>query len=189
MSLQDWKRNISEAINRIQRRYDYIGRKTGVPFLAIMYPSSAEVAVFNEWDTQTRALKPGIDVKTIDLLEVTQTVLSDIGVGTVVDSLNNKDWALNAQEDLTQLWVTEIAKEVRLRMMEESVGKPVLCIKHLAALYPVSGPRDIMERLWNDPESTLDCPIVVFIPGVLTGPRHYRFLDKRDEFMYRGDLL
>jgi len=189
MSLQDWKSNISEAIVRIQTRYDFIGRKTGVPFLAIIYPSSAEVAVFKEWETQTRALQPDIDVKTIDLLEVTESVLSDIGVETVVDSLSNKDWALNAQEDLTQLWVTEIAKEVRLRMVEESVGRPVLCIKHLAALYPASGPRDIMERLWNDPESNLDCPVVVLIPGVLTGPRHYRFLDKKDEFMYRGDLL
>ena len=33
MMQDDWKWKIVEAITRIQTRYDFIGRKTGVPFL------------------------------------------------------------------------------------------------------------------------------------------------------------
>lgn len=189
MMQDEWKWKIGETITRIQTRYDFIGRKTGVPFLAVVYPVSVEVAVLREWHTQTRALQPDIDVKTVDVLAVTQSVLSDVGVDTVVESLEDKEWGVSAQEDLTRLWVSAIADEVRLKMKEKSSGKPVLSIEHTSALYPASGPWDVMQSLWNDPESNLDCPVIVLIPGVLTGPRHYRFLNKRDEFMYRGDLL
>lgn len=189
MTHNDWKWKIGEAITRIQTRYDFIGRKTGVPFLAVVYPVSAEVAVLREWHTQARALQPDIDVKTIDVLAVTQSVLSDLGVDNVVESLNDEEWGASAREDLNRLWVSAIADEVRLRMMEDSSGKPVLSIEHISALYPASGPWDVMQRLWNDAELSLDCPVIVLIPGALTGPRHYRFLDRRDEFMYRGDLL
>ena len=189
MTQDDRKWKIGEAITRIQTRYDFIGRKTGVPFLAVVYPFFAEMAVLREWHTQTRALQPDIDVKAIDVLAVTQSVLSDLGEDNVVESLNDEEWGTSAREDLNRLWVSAIADEVRLKMMEESPGKPVLSIEHISALYPASGPWDVMQRLWNDAELSLDCPVIVLIPGTLTGARHYRFLDKRDEFMYRGDLL
>ncbi len=189
MMRDNWRWKIGEAITRIQTRYDFIGRKTGVPFLAIVYPTSEEVAVLREWHTQVRALQPDIEVKTIDVLTITQSVLSDIGIENVVDSLNDSEWGVSAVEDLARLWVNSIADEVRLKMREKSLGKPVLSIEHISALYPVSGPWDVMQKLWNDTESPLDCPVIVLIPGVLTGSRHYRFLNKKDEFMYRGDLL
>ena len=71
----DWKWEIGEAITRIQTRYDFIGRTTGVPFLAIVYPVSAEVAFLREWRTQTRALQPDVEVKAIDVLAITQSVI------------------------------------------------------------------------------------------------------------------
>jgi len=189
MMQDDWKWKIGEAITRIQTRYDFIGRTTGVPFLAIVYPVSAEVAFLREWRTQTRALQPDVEVKTIDVLAITQSVLSDIGIENVVDSLNDSEWAGSATEDLARLWVSAIADEVRRKMTEGSSGKPVLSVEHISALYPASGPWDVMQRLWNDADSPLDCPVIVLIPGVLTGSRHYRFLNKKDEFMYRGDLI
>ena len=89
MSSRDWRWKIGEAIERIRTRYDYIGRKTGAPFLALVYPPDVEVAVLKEWHTQTNALRPEFDVRTIDTLEVTQKVLSDIGADNVVTSLDD----------------------------------------------------------------------------------------------------
>ena len=79
MSSHDWRWKIGEAIERIRTRYDYIGRKTGAPFLALVYPPEAELAVLKEWQTQTSALRPEFDVRTIDTLEITQQVLCAIG--------------------------------------------------------------------------------------------------------------
>lgn len=189
MRQEDWKSKIGESVYRIRTRYEFIGRKSGVPFLAIVYPLSAEKAVFREWYTQTNALRPEIDVRTVDVLAITQNVLADIGVENIVDSLNDPEWGQSAREDLTRLWISAITEAVRTEMQEEGSGKPVMSLEHLSALYPISGPWDLMQSLWNDPESPLDCPIVVFIPGRLTGSRHYSFLEKADEFMYRGDLL
>ena len=74
MSSHDWRWKIGEAIERIRTRYDYIGRKTGAPFLAVLYPPEAELAVLKEWHTQTNALRPEFDVRTIDALDITQKV-------------------------------------------------------------------------------------------------------------------
>ena len=38
MSKVDWEWKIREAVERIKTRYDHIGRKTGAPFLALVYP-------------------------------------------------------------------------------------------------------------------------------------------------------
>lgn len=189
MRTDDWKWKIGESVSRIRTRYEFIGRKSGVPFLSIVYPLSAEKAVFREWHTQTNALKPEIDVRTVDILTITQNVLSEVGVENIVDSLNDPDWEQDAREDLTRLWISAIAEAVRTKMQEEGVGKPVISLERLSSLYPISNPWDVMQSLWNDSQSPLNCPIVVFIPGKLIGSRHYSFLDKSDEFMYRGDLL
>jgi hypothetical protein len=77
VSSHDWRWKIGEAIERIRTRYDYIGRKTGAPFLALVYPPDVEMAVLKEWQTQTSALRPEFYVRMIDALEVTQKALSD----------------------------------------------------------------------------------------------------------------
>jgi len=189
MKKSDWKWKIGEAVSRIQTRYEFIGRKTGVPFLAIVYPHAAESAVLREWHTQINALRPEIDVRTIDVLAITQNVLTELGVDNIVDSLNNKEWGQSAKEDLTNLWNNAIGESVRTQMDREMNGRPVLSLEYLSALYPISGPWNLMQSLWNDSQSALDCPVIVLIPGELTASRHYRFLGKVDEFMYRGDLL
>ncbi|MDN7024120.1 hypothetical protein FGU65_04310 [Methanoculleus sp. FWC-SCC1] len=189
MKTDDWKWKVGEAVSRIRTRYEFIGRKSGVPFLAIVYPIAAEKAVFREWHTQTNALRPDIDVRIVDLLTITQDVLTEFGVENIVEALNDPEWGQSAKEDLTRLWNSAIAEAVRTQMDLEGSGRPVLSLERLSALYPVSGPWDIMQSLWNDAQSALNCPVIVFIPGRLTGPRHYQFLEKVDEFMYRGDLL
>jgi hypothetical protein len=65
----------------------------------------------------------------------------------------------------------------------------VVSLERLAALFPAAGPRDVMQRLWGNAQSTPDGPVIVLIPGYIVGSRTYAFVGKHDEFMYRGDLL
>ncbi len=189
MSSHDWRWKIGEAIGRIRTRYDYIGRKTGAPFLAVLYPPEAELAVLKEWHTQTNALRPEFDVRTIDALDITQKVLASIGSENVVASLDDPMPGSNPESELGQLWIAALAEAVQSAFSTPGQGRPVVGLQRLAALYPAAGPRDVMQRLWDSNQSTLDGPVVVLVPGHVVGPRTFSFVGKCDEFMYRGDLL
>ncbi len=189
MSSHDWRWKIGEAIERIRTRYDFIGRKTGYPFLAVVYPPETELAVLKEWHTQTSALRPEFDVRTIDALDVTQKVLSSIGSENVVASLDDPMPGSNPESELGQLWIAALAEAVQSAFSSPGLGRPVASLQRLAALYPAAGPRDVMQRLWDSNQSTLDVPVVVLVPGHVVGPRTFSFVGKIDEFMYRGDLL
>ena len=189
MNSTDWRWKIGEAIERIRSRYVHIGRKTGAPFLAIIYPPEAELAFMNEWHTLTDSLRPDFEVRTVNVLDVTQDLTSDIGVTEIVDSLIDPMPGSDPEAELGNMWVTSVANAVRESLATEGVGKPVVSVERLAALYPVAGPRDLMQRLWDSAQASLDGPVIVLIPGTITEPRTYRFLSKRTEFMYRGDVL
>lgn len=189
MSSLDWRWKISEAIERIRTRYDFIGRKTGAPFLAIVYPPEAETAVLKEWRTQCATLQPEIDCRSIDVLAETQKLLSDIGAENVVASMADPMPGSDPQSELGGLWISGIAEVVGRELANGGPGRPVVSLERMAALYPAAGPRDVMQRLWDSAQSTLNGPVVVMIPGNVVESRTYRFVGERDEFMYRGDLL
>jgi hypothetical protein len=46
-----------------------------------------------------------------------------------------------------------------------------------------------MQQLWDSGQGVVNSPIVVLIPGTLVERKVYRFLNCRDELMYRGDIL
>ncbi len=189
MSSRDWKWKIGEALERIRTRYDFIGRKTGAPFLALVYPPEVEVAFLKEWQTQSDTLQPEFDVRAIDVLDITQTVMSDIGPDNIVDSLQDPMPGSDPQSELGHLWVSAVAEAVPKTLSRPGDGRPVACLQRLAALCPAAGPRDVMQRLWDSAQSMLDGPVVVLIPGQVVDSRTYSFVSRRDEFMYRGDLL
>ena len=189
MSLHDWRRKISEGIERIRTRYDFIGRKTGAPFLALVYPSEVEGAFLKEWRTQCATLHPEIDVRSVNVLEVTQRIIAEIGATNIVSSMDDPMPGSDPQAELGGLWVTAVAEALESRLAEPGKGKPVVSLERLAALYPAAGPRDVMQRLWDSAQSLLNGPVVVLIPGHVMESRTYSFVGKRDEFMYRGDLL
>ena len=187
--MSNWKWKIGEAIERIKTRYEYIGRKTGAPFLAIIYQPEIETIFLKEWYTQTKALKPDIDIKTLNLLNITQDILSDIGTQNIVDSFLDPMPGSNPERELGDLWIKTISEKVHNILSWRSGTRSVICLEKLSALYPAAGPRDIMHNLWDSGKSILDCPVIVLIPGTLQGCRNYSFLNKKDEFMYRGDIL
>lgn len=189
MSIHDGRRKIAEAIERIRGRYDFIGRKTGAPFLAVVYPAEVETAFLKEWRTQSALLQPDYDVRPLDVLDVTQRIITEIGAANIVSSIADPMPGSDPQAELGGLWVSAVADAVERRLSEPGRGKPVVSLERLAALYPAAGPRDVMQRLWDSAQSALHGPVVVLIPGRNVEARTYSFVGKRDEFMYRGDLL
>ena len=88
MSMHDWRRKISEAIERIRTRYRVHRKlKTGAPFLpVVVYPSEVETAFPKEWRTQVRNLHPEIDVRSIDGFEVNPpNHATEIGAANIVE--------------------------------------------------------------------------------------------------------
>ena len=161
MSGRDWRWKIGEAIERIRHRYHHIGRKTGAPFMGLLYPPAAERAVLHEWHAQASGLSPDVDVRTVDVLEVTQRVLADLGAENVVSAMADPMPGSNPRDELGSVWIDATAKAVLGLFDDPPRGKPVVSMERLAALYPAAGPRDVMQRLWDSPDDLLDAPVVV----------------------------
>jgi hypothetical protein len=189
VSTYDWRRKIGEAIERIRSRYEFIGRKTGAPFLAVVYPPEVEAAFLKEWRTQCATLQPEFDVRRIDVLEVTQRIIGEIGAANIVSSMDDPMPGSDPQAELGGLWISAVAEAVEAGLSAPGKGRPFASLERLAALYPAAGPRDVMQQLWDNTQSALNGPVAVMIPGHIVESRTYSFVGKRDEFMYRGDLL
>ncbi|HXG33321.1 MAG TPA: hypothetical protein VNJ11_08145 [Bryobacteraceae bacterium] len=187
----DWRWKLREAVDRIRTRYDHIGRKSGAPFLAVVYPPDAERAVLREWRTLTGTLAPEFDVRTVDVLEVTSAVVRQFGAETLVEAMNDPMPGSDPESELGTMWTSAVVASVREAALKPGVGRPVVVLERLAALYPVSGPRAIMQALWEGDRTTLEGPVVLLVPGVLREARVYEFVGDpgKEEFMYRGDIL
>lgn len=192
MNIGDWHWALQQTIDRLRTRYDHIGRKSGAPFLGVVYPPEVEAAVMREWRVQAEALKPDIDVLTVDALEVTAKVLATMGAADMVEQIRHPWAGSNPVAELGDAWASAVARETRSVLAQRPIdkpGRPAVVVQRLAALYPASGPRDVMQQLWDVMEPGPDAPVIVLIPGQATGPKVYKFLGKRDELMYRGDLV
>ena len=141
-----------------------------------------------EWHIQIEALAPTIEGKFVNIVDITQHVITDLGIDTVATVLSDPDNSENAKTDMGRMWIEEVKTAVR-EAGSSSGGRPVITVEGITALFPAAGPFMLMQSLWNDEQASLDCPIIVPIPGIITGPRNYRFLGRFDELMYRGDLL
>jgi hypothetical protein len=186
----NWEWKLREAVEAIKSRYDHIGRKTGAPFMGIVYPPEAEPAVLREWQAMAATLKPEFDVRTIDVLAVTKTVVEQLGGENIVNAIANPMPGSNPEIELANMWIAALVEKVKeCGTLPPPQGKIVIVLQFLAALYPATGPRDLMQRLWDKEQSFLSGPVVVLIPGKLIERKVYSFLNLRDELMYRGDIL
>ncbi len=75
--------------------------------------------------------------------------------------------------DLGSEWISRIADSVRTASQAGCPARPIVVLERLAALFPVAGPRDVMQSLWDKPNS-FDSPIshsytrvLAEFPGVL----------------------
>jgi hypothetical protein len=185
----DWEWKLREATERLRTRYDHIGRKTGAPFLAIVYAPEIERAFLKEWHTFAVTLAPEISIRTVDVLDVTARVVRQFGAETLVDSMKDPMPGSDPTSELGSMWTNAVATSVREAAGKSGPGRPVVVLERLAALYPASGPRAVMQTLWDSDHAALEGPVVLLVPGVLVEARVYRFVGQVEEFMYRGDIL
>ncbi len=185
----DWSWKLREALERIRSDYANIGRKTGAPFLAVVYPPEAELAVLREWRGLSGTLQPDFEVRSVDLLTVTMAVVEGLGIQNIVAAIEDPMPGADPEAELGRMWVATAVSAVREASRAPASGKLVISLERLAALYPAAGPRAVMQALWESGQSTLSGPVAVLVPGMLKDARTYSFLNRRDEFMYRGDIL
>ncbi len=185
----DWSWTIREAVERLKSRYEYIGRKTGAPFLALIYPPEVEAAFLKECKTQFGALGPEYDVRYVDVLECTMAVVDELGGDNIVGAIAEPMPGSSPETELGIMWINSLVHTVKERAKQNGDEKGVVVLERLAALYPATGPRALMQSMWDSEQSSLDCPVVVLIPGTLVESRVYSYLNQRVEFMYRGDIL
>ena len=188
-SVVDWQWKLREAVERLKNNYENIGRKTGAPFLAIVYPVDAEIVVQKEWQAVQTVLHADFEIYTIDVLDITTRVLDDLGVENIVEGLEHPMPSSNPEAELGHIWIKAVTDKVHELATRSSPKKPILVLENLTSLYPAAGPHTLMQALWDHDRTPFEGPIVVFIPGTLIEPRVYKFLDQVKEFMYRGDIL
>lgn len=184
----DWQWKIDEAIKRIQERYAYIGSKTGATMLAVVYPPEAETAVFHEWSAQTARLGQDYDLHTIDLLETTVQSVAELGSEHIIASFADPMPGSNPEVELGRMWVTAVTQQIHACLDQSLKEYPVAVLQNVAALYPATSPRALLQALWDNPKP-LRGPVIIFIPGQLIETRVYSFLNKETELMYRGDII
>ncbi len=185
----DWEWKLREATERVRTRYDHIGRKTGAPFLAIVYPPQAERSVLREWRTLAATLEPELSIWPVDVLDVTARIVDQFGAHALVDSMRDPMPGSDPTSELGSMWTNAVAAAVHDAVARPGTGRPVVVLERLAALYPASGPRAVMQTLWDSDRAALEGPVVLLVPGILVEARVYRFVGQVEEFMYRGDIL
>lgn len=184
-----WEWKLREATERLRTRYDHIGRKTGAPFLAIVYPPEVERSLLREWHTLAATLEPEFSMRTVNVLDVTARVVRQFGAESLVELMKAPMPGSDPTSELGSMWTNAVTASVREAVERPGSGRPVVVLERLAALYPASGPRAVMQALWDSDYAQLEGPAVVLVPGVLTEARVYRFVGLVEEFMYRGDIL
>lgn len=185
----DWEWKLREAAERVRTRYDHIGRKTGAPFLAIVYPPESERSVLREWHTLAATLEPEFSIRAVDVLDVTARIVDQFGALSLVDSMSDPMPGSDPTSELGSMWTNAVATAVREAAARSGAGRPVVVLERLAALYPAAGPRTVMQTLWDSNHAALEGPVVLLVPGILIEARVYSFVGHVEEFMYRGDIL
>lgn len=187
---EDWAWKIDEAIEIIRHRYDHIGRKTGAPFLALIYDPEFERQVLARWRDRSESLKPEFVLTDLDVAEIVSASVQELGgPEAVAELMSNPMPGSDPSAELARVWLAAIAAAVRKALAEGGSGRPVAVLERLAALHPVTTPRALMQALWDEEHSTLNGPVVLLVPGRIVQAKNYLFLGEKDEFMYRGDIL
>jgi hypothetical protein len=189
-SSDDWAWKIDEAVEIIRHRYDHIGRKTGAPFLALIYDPEAEQEVLIRWRDRAESLKPDFFLADLDVAEIVSASVHELGgPEAVAELMSNPMPGSDPSAELARVWLGAISRAVREALRDGGSGRPVAVLKRLAALHPVTTPRALMQALWDEDHASLNGPVVLLVPGRIIHAKNYLFLGEKDEFMYRGDIL
>src|SRR5437667_11312942 len=125
----DWEWKLREALDRVRTRYEHIGRKTGAPFLAVVYPPEAERSVLKEWHTLATTLEPEFSVHAVDVLEVTSRVIQQFGAQSLVESMKDPMPGSDPTCELGSMWTNAVATSVREAVARPGTGRPVVVLQ------------------------------------------------------------
>ncbi len=186
--IEEWRDKVHRAIERVTDQYLNIGRMTGIPVLGIIISPDMEENAVQEWIIQSNTLND-FHFEGIDVLELTTDEVERFGVDNIVNMIEKPMPGAKPESDLGNIWVKAIADKIfEITSGWKNDEKLVIYLTRLGALHPVSTPRALVQYLIESRDS-LSVPIIIFIPGSLTEPRAYKYLDLVEEFMYRGEII
>ena len=137
MTRFDWKWKIAEATDRLRSRYGFIGRSTGAPFLALVYPPEAEAAFLHEWHAVARSLSPEFVVNGVDVLLLTQQTITQIGADNIVSAIGDPIGS-DPVTDLGSEWISRIADLFALPVEAGYPSRPIVVLERLDYFVPGS---------------------------------------------------
>jgi len=105
-SAGDWEWKLTEAAERLRTRYEHIGRRSGAPFLAIVYAPEIERAFLKEWHTLAATLEPELSIRSVDVLEVTACIVRQFGAESLVDSMRDPMPGSDPTSELGSMWTS-----------------------------------------------------------------------------------
>ncbi|HYU73626.1 MAG TPA: hypothetical protein VEL31_13175 [Ktedonobacteraceae bacterium] len=195
MMSTDLQQRLDYLVERLRSTYDGIGHSSGRPYVYFVYHPSLESQTCRLVEDQLRT-DAHLTFHHIDVLHL--TIESLAGQEEQREALLNDPKKTNSATGIVRLWArrTTTAIHTCLENTKEH-ERPVVVLRGLAALHPLSNPTTFMEFIAEkeprNPGTGSIVPIVLLIPGTrLPQTSHvYLFLDQprfRLNF-YRGEEL
>jgi hypothetical protein len=195
MTSTDLQQRLDYLVDRLRSTYDGIGHSSGRPYVYFMYHPSLESQTCRLVEDQLRT-DTHLTFHHIDVLHL--TIESLVGQEEQREALLNDPRKTNSATGIVRLWARRATTAINtcLENTKEDV-RPVVVLRGLAALHPLSNPTMLMEFIAEkeprNPRTGSIVPIVLLIPGTrLPQTSHvYLFLDQprfRLNF-YRGEEL
>jgi hypothetical protein len=191
----DIQPRLDNLIDRLRSTYDGIGHSSGRPYVYFVYPSLLESTICRLVDEQLQT-DAHLTFHHIDILDL--TIESLAGQEAQREALLNDPKKTNSTTGIVRLWARRTTSAITTYLENTQVGeRPVIVLRGLAALHPLSNPTMLMEFMAEkeprNPITDSIVPIVLLIPGTqLPQTSHvYLFLDQprfRLNF-YRGEEL
>jgi hypothetical protein len=195
MMSTDLQQRLDYLVDRLRSTYDGIGHSSGRPYVYFVYHPSLESQTCRLVEDQLRT-DTHLTFHHIDVLHL--TIESLVGQEEQREALLNDPRKTNSATGIVRLWARRATTAINtcLENTKEDV-RPVVVLRGLAALHPLSNPTMLMEFIAEkeprNPRTGSIVPIVLLIPGTrLPQTSHvYLFLDQprfRLNF-YRGEEL
>lgn len=192
--VSDLDERLGYLLERLRTVYDGIGHSSGRPYVYLVYPPEQE-----------RALRHLVDEHLSDDSALRFHHL-DVGILTVASLSGQEERreqlladparAPGAAEGIVGLWARAVGGAIGSALQGATEpGRPVIVLRGLAALHPLSNPTALMEAMAEkesrDPATGAIVPVVILTPGVRppSTSRTYLFLGREDlrfQF-YRGE--
>jgi hypothetical protein len=186
---------IEMLLARLRTSYDGIGHSSGRPYIYFVYDPAEELQVRRLVDDHLRS-DGALQFYHLDLLLLTIAALQ--GQEDRRRALLMDERAPGAAGDVLRLWTRRLLRAVATEIETPAgPGRPVIVLRGLAALHPMTNPTALMESIAEqeprDPTTDRILPIVLLVPGLRPpqSSRQYRFLglDHRTLSFYRGEEL